>query len=51
MGKPIPDSIHRKRTESATGKGLSLSRGPDPRSFNKSQGRIAEMMRSVLGMP
>ncbi|KAH8656404.1 hypothetical protein BGZ61DRAFT_372375 [Ilyonectria robusta] len=51
MGKPIPDSIYKNWIESAAGKGLRLSRGPDPRSFNRSQGGIAEIMRSSLGIP
>jgi len=50
MGKPIPDSIHKNRTESAAGKGLRLSRGPDPRSFNRNHGSIAEIMRLSLGV-
>ncbi|KAH8743775.1 hypothetical protein F5883DRAFT_33019 [Diaporthe sp. PMI_573] len=51
MGKPIPDSIHKSRTESAAGKGLRLSRGPDSRSLNRSHGDIAEIMCLALGMP
>ena len=50
MGKPLPEDIYRTFSRSATGKGLSLSRGPDSRSFNPSVGKIAKMMREVIGM-
>lgn len=51
MGKPIPDSIHIERMQLAEGKGLKLSRGPDSRSLNGKDARMAEMMRGVFGMP
>jgi hypothetical protein len=58
MAQKIPDSIHKQRIEShkqriesAAGRGLTLSRGLDPTSFNRTQGRIAAGMRSALGMP
>ncbi|KAH6983603.1 hypothetical protein BKA56DRAFT_631858 [Ilyonectria sp. MPI-CAGE-AT-0026] len=51
MGKPIPESVYKSQTESAAGKGLILSRGPDPDSYSKSQARMAETMRPFLGLP
>ncbi|KAL6401164.1 hypothetical protein AUP68_16890 [Ilyonectria robusta] len=51
MGKPIPDSVYKSQAESAAGKGLILSRGPDPNSYSKSQARMAETMCSFLGLP
>ena len=52
MGKAIPNSIHNERINSPAGKGLKLSRGPDPRSISRgSVGTgITEMMRGVLGL-
>ncbi|CAL8585017.1 hypothetical protein XPA_010597 [Xanthoria parietina] len=50
MGKRIPDGLHNKRVNSAAGKGLKFSRGPDPRSINRLEGGIAEAAREILGM-
>ncbi|WIA33074.1 hypothetical protein OEZ86_006230 [Tetradesmus obliquus] len=48
MGKPVPDSIFRKNQQAC--RGLELSRGPDPRSFNPAKAQISEMMRGLFGM-
>uniref|UniRef100_A0A383WGV5 MYND-type domain-containing protein n=1 Tax=Tetradesmus obliquus TaxID=3088 RepID=A0A383WGV5_TETOB len=48
MAKPVPDSIFEKNQQAR--RGLELSRGPDPRSFNPAKAQISEMMRSLFGM-
>ncbi|KAF2665597.1 hypothetical protein BT63DRAFT_377316 [Microthyrium microscopicum] len=48
MGKPLPDRLYSKET--ITRKGLTLSRGPDPRSFNHAKAAIADTARTILGM-
>ncbi|KAF6264682.1 histone-fold-containing protein [Scenedesmus sp. NREL 46B-D3] len=48
FNKPVPDSISRKNEQAC--RGLRLSQGPDPRSFNPQQVKISEMMRGVFGM-
>ena len=50
MGKPIPDAVQDERTKSAGGKGLKLSRGPDPRSFNRASAGITAGARGILGL-
>lgn len=50
MGKRIPDELDNKRMMSAAGRGLKLSRGPDPRSINRIEGGIAEAAREILGL-
>ena len=35
MGKAIPNRVHHERVNSPAGKGLKLSRGPDPRSISR----------------
>ncbi|KAI1394768.1 hypothetical protein F4819DRAFT_501571 [Hypoxylon fuscum] len=46
---PLPDSIYRK--DKIERRGLTLSRGPDKRSFNPGKGQIADAARAFLGMP
>ncbi|KAF9475463.1 hypothetical protein BDN70DRAFT_883662 [Pholiota conissans] len=48
MGKPLPDSIYHK--DSASRHGLTLQRGPDPRSFSSASAAIAKHGRSVFGL-
>ncbi|KAF8204539.1 hypothetical protein BJ912DRAFT_938625 [Pholiota molesta] len=48
MGKALPDNIYNKAN--ASRHGLTLNRGPDPRSFNRASAAIAEMGRSTLGL-
>lgn len=48
MGKPLPDSIYNER--SASRHGLTLRRGPDPRSFNGASAAVALAGRSMLGL-
>ncbi|KAF9475461.1 hypothetical protein BDN70DRAFT_840872 [Pholiota conissans] len=47
MGKPLPDKYYCKQSSSRLG--LSLRRGPDPRSFNPAKAMIAESARAFLG--
>ncbi|KAI1098485.1 hypothetical protein F4804DRAFT_123169 [Jackrogersella minutella] len=49
MGKPLPGSIYNRDTLER--RGLSLPRGPDPRSFNDIQAGAARLMRPAFGMP
>lgn len=53
MGKAIPNSIYDERINSPAGKGLKLSRGPDPRSISRGSlgTNITEMARGLLGLP
>ncbi|KAF5389743.1 hypothetical protein D9757_005996 [Collybiopsis confluens] len=48
MGKPLPDSIFNKRSQSQMG--LDLSRGPDPRSYNAGLAAMSAMGRSMFGL-
>ncbi|WIA12928.1 hypothetical protein OEZ85_006544 [Tetradesmus obliquus] len=48
MGKPVPDNILRQNPQAC--RGLALSCGPDPRSFNAAQAQVNEMMRGLLGL-
>ncbi|KAG2428871.1 hypothetical protein HYH02_014194 [Chlamydomonas schloesseri] len=48
MGKPLPPNISPPTAQSRMG--LTLSRGPDPRSHNPAQAAISEVMRSLFGM-
>ncbi|KAL8671464.1 MAG: hypothetical protein Q9168_004033 [Polycauliona sp. 1 TL-2023] len=50
MGKPIPDGVQDERMKSAGGKGLELSRGPDPRSFNRASAGVTAGARGILGL-
>ncbi|KIY69942.1 hypothetical protein CYLTODRAFT_392887 [Cylindrobasidium torrendii FP15055 ss-10] len=48
MGKPLPDRIY--DMNKAPRRGLTLSRGPDPRSYNSAQAAIAEIGRAMTGI-
>lgn len=48
MGKALPDSIFDPTT--ATRRGLTLSRGPDPRSYDRVQAQISKIGRGMMGM-
>ncbi|PNW79834.1 hypothetical protein CHLRE_08g368550v5 [Chlamydomonas reinhardtii] len=48
MGKSLPPHISPLTSQQR--KGLTLSRGPDPRSHNPAQAAISEVMRSLFGM-
>ncbi|KAG2445471.1 hypothetical protein HXX76_000088 [Chlamydomonas incerta] len=48
MGKPLPANISPITSQQRVG--LTLSRGPDPRSHNPAQAAISEVMRSLFGM-
>ncbi|KJA21915.1 hypothetical protein HYPSUDRAFT_675475 [Hypholoma sublateritium FD-334 SS-4] len=48
MGKPLPDSIYNELC--ASRHGLTLRRGPDPRSFNGAGAAMALAGRSMLGL-
>ena len=48
MGRPLPDSIYHKTDIFRMG--LSLPRGPDPRSYNSDLATLAETGRSMLGL-
>ena len=48
MGKPLPDSIYKERSQ--TRHGLKLSRGPDPRSFHPGIAQVSAMARSTMGL-
>jgi len=48
MGKPVPDSIYRGQTGPSMG--LSLRRGPDPRSFDPTLAARALKGRRALGL-
>ncbi|KAF8162110.1 hypothetical protein BJ912DRAFT_1006650 [Pholiota molesta] len=48
MGKPLPDSIYYERN--ASRHGLTLRRGPDPRSFNRASAAMAKKGRSIFGL-
>lgn len=50
-GKAIPNSVHNERINSPAGKGLKLSRGPDPRSISPASFGITEMARGLIGLP
>lgn len=49
-GKPLSNKIYNIKMASQTAKGLTLSRGPDPRSYNHSKAKMNEMMRGLLGL-
>ncbi|KAL8292217.1 hypothetical protein RQP46_001683 [Phenoliferia psychrophenolica] len=48
MGKPLTKKIWEKKVQSRVG--LTLSRGPDPRSRDVAVGAIAEMARGMMGL-
>lgn len=48
MGKPVPAALYTGEAQSR--KGLTLPRGPDPRSYNPATAAINEMGRSMLGI-
>ena len=48
MGKPLPDSIYKERSQ--TRHGLKLLRGPDPRSFHPGIAQVSAMARSTMGL-
>lgn len=48
MGKPLPDKIY--NPNKAPRRGLTLSRGPDPRSYDFAQAALAEIGRTITGM-
>ncbi|KAI8962678.1 hypothetical protein F5Y11DRAFT_179343 [Daldinia sp. FL1419] len=47
-GKPLPDRIYK---DTIPRRGLRLSRGPDPRSFDEVEAGVAASARSFLGLP
>ncbi|KAI2466669.1 hypothetical protein F4781DRAFT_405023 [Annulohypoxylon bovei var. microspora] len=49
MGKALPDIIYNRDTLQR--RGLRLSRGPDPRSFNSMKAKAAAVARPLLGLP
>ena len=48
MGKPLPDSIYKERSQ--TRHSLKLSRGPDPRSFHPGIAQVSATARSMMGL-
>ncbi|KAJ6625844.1 hypothetical protein B0H10DRAFT_2174053 [Mycena sp. CBHHK59/15] len=48
MGKPLPDSIYNEKTPFRHG--LTLRRGPDPRSFNRGLAIAAATGRTMFGL-
>jgi len=48
MGKPVSDKIHNEKVASRMG--LTLPKGPDPRSYNPLLAMNAEIGRSIIGM-
>lgn len=50
MGKPLTDSIFEGTKKNQHAIGLTLVKGPDPRSYNFAQAGINEAARAALGM-
>lgn len=48
MGSPLPERIYRE--QSASRMGLTLRRGPDPRSFNADLAAMSATMRTMMGL-
>jgi hypothetical protein len=48
MGKPLPDTIYNEKSSSRHG--LTLRRGPDPRSYHPGQTAIASAARGFFGI-